>query len=145
MTDSSGHGNWKNPGEEKIRNILDKAKTIAVVGLSSKPERPSYGVANYLMAQGYTVIPVNPMEKEILGQPSLPDLSSIETEIDIVDIFRQGEATPPIVEEAIRIGAKAIWLQEGVISEESYRLATNAGIPIVMNKCILKEHKRAGI
>lgn len=145
MVDSSESAEWKNPEPEQINEILAGAKTIAVVGLSSKPERPSYGVANYLMAQGFRVIPVNPMEKEILGQKSYPDLSSIDEDIDIVDIFRKGETTPPIVEEAIRVGAKCVWMQEGVISIESHRLASNAGIPVVMNKCILKEHKRSGV
>ena len=143
--DSPKSGGWANPTPEKIKEILGATKTIAVVGLSSKPERPSYGVANYLMAQGFDVIPVNPMEKEILGKKSYPDLASIDRKVDIVDIFRKGEATPPIVEEALEIGAACVWLQEGVISEDSYRLATNAGIPIVMNKCILKEHQRLGV
>jgi len=137
-------GGWVNPAPEKIREILNATKTIAIVGLSSNPERPSYGVANYLMAQGYDVIPVNPMEKEILGKKSYPDLASIDKRVEIVDVFRKGEVTPPIVEEALEIGVSCIWLQEGVISEDSYRLATNAGIPIVMNKCILKEHQRLG-
>ncbi|MCK5125031.1 MAG: CoA-binding protein [candidate division Zixibacteria bacterium] len=135
---------WSNPDQEKIKQVLTESKTIAVVGLSAKAERPSYGVANYLMSQGYDVIPVNPMEKEILGKKSYPDLTSIGTKIDIVDIFRKGEATPPIVEEAIKIGATCIWLQEGVVSEESYRIASNAGVTIIMDRCLLKEHQRAG-
>jgi len=87
---------------------------------------------------------VNPMEQEILGKKSYPDLESIPGPVDIVDIFRKGEATPPIVDEAIKIGAKCIWLQEGVVSEESFRIATNAGVTIIMDRCILKEHQRSG-
>ncbi len=135
---------WNNPEPGEIKQVLASSKTIAVVGLSAKPDRPSYGVANYLMAQGYHVIPVNPMEQEILGKKSYPDLASIPEPVDIVDIFRKGEATPPIVEEAIKIGAKCVWLQEGVIFEESFRIASNAGVTIIMDRCILKEHQRSG-
>lgn len=145
MNESSQSTNWENPSTEEIRNILISSRTIAVVGLSPKPERPSYGVANYLMSRGYSVIPVNPRETKILGFKSYPDLTAIGKKVDVVDIFRRGEATPPIVEEAIKIGASYIWLQEGVVSEESYRLAKEAGVTIVMDKCILKEHQLLGI
>ncbi|MEE9441863.1 MAG: CoA-binding protein [candidate division Zixibacteria bacterium] len=145
MNESSQSTNWENPSAEEIRNILTSSRTIAVVGLSPKPERPSYGVANYLMSNGYSVIPVNPRKTEILGCKSYPDLTAIGKKVDIVDVFRRAEATPPIVEEAIKIGAKYIWLQEGVVSEESYRLAKEAGVTIVMDKCILKEHQQIGI
>ncbi|MFH1700367.1 MAG: CoA-binding protein [Candidatus Zixiibacteriota bacterium] len=145
MKDSSQSVNWENPSAEEIRDILTSSRTIAVVGLSPKPERPSYGVANYLMGMGYSVIPVNPREIEIMGCKSYPDLTAIGKKVDIVDVFRRGEATPPIVEEAIKTGAGCIWFQEGVISEESYKLAKDAGVTIVMDRCILKEHQLMGI
>lgn len=143
--DNKDNAGWENPGPDVIEEIFRKATTIAVVGLSSNPDRPSYEVAAYLQAQGYKIIPVNPGEKEILGEKSYPDLISIGHPVDVVDVFRRGEATPPIVEEAIKIGAKYIWLQQGVVSEESCRLARRAGKVIVMDKCMLREHKQLGV
>ena len=99
--------------------ILNSGRTIAVVGLSSKPDRPSYKVASYLKEQGYRIIPVNPTEKEILGELCYPDLASIPESVDVVDIFRRSEEVLPTVEEAIKIGAKAVWMQEGVMNEEA--------------------------
>lgn len=125
--------------EEKI---LNSSRTIAVVGLSPKPDRPSYVVASYLKEQGYRIIPVNPQEKEILGEPSYPDLGSIPEAVDVVDIFRRSEEVPAIVEEAIKIGAKAVWMQEGVINEEAATRAKEAGLLVVMDKCMRKEHLR---
>jgi len=125
--------------EEKI---LDSSRTIAVVGLSPKPDRPSYRVASYLKEQGYRIIPVNPAEKEILGEPCYPDLASIPESIDVVDIFRRSEEMLPIVEEAIRIGAKAVWMQEGVTNEEAANRAGEAGLMVVMDKCMRKEHRK---
>jgi len=136
---------WTNPDDGAMATMIRETKTIAVVGLSSKVERPSNEVARYLHDHGYTIIPVNPMESEILGEKSYPDLKSIDRQVDMVDIFRKGEATPPIVREALEIGAKYIWLQLGVISQESYDLARKADIPIVMDRCILQEHKRLGV
>jgi predicted CoA-binding protein len=124
--------------EEKI---LDSSRTVAVVGLSSKSDRPSYKVASYLKEQGYKIIPVNPTEKDILGELCYPDLSSIPESVDVVDIFRRSEDVPPIVEETIRIGAKAVWMQEGVINEEAANRAREAGLMVVMDKCMLKEHR----
>lgn len=138
----SREAGWKNPDPAEIKRIIMDSSAIAVVGLSSDRSRPSNRVARYLIKQGFEVFPVNPRETEILGQKSYPDLLSIGRPIDIVDIFRKGEDTPPIVTEAIQAGAKYIWLQKGIISEESYRLASRAGRPIVMNTCLLKEHKR---
>lgn len=135
---------WNNPTDSAIREILGKSKTIAVVGLSAKEDRASHRVARYLIENGFEIIPVNPMESSILGQKSWPDLASIDRSIDIVDIFRKSEATPPIVTEALGIGAGTIWLQEGIISEESYKIATKAEIPIIMDRCILKEHLKLG-
>ena len=120
--------------------ILNFSRVVAVVGLSSKPGRPSYRVASYLKEQGYKIIPVNPGEKEISGELCYPDLASIPEPVDVVDIFRRSEDVPPIVEEAIRIGAKAVWMQEGVINEEAAARAREAGLGVVMDKCMRKEH-----
>ena len=122
--------------------ILNSSRTIAIVGLSSKPDQPSYRVASYLKEQGYKMIPVNPAEQEILGERCYPDLASIPESIDVVDIFRRSEKVPPIVEEAIRIGANAVWMQEGVINEEAAAQARKAGLMVVMDKCMRKEHQR---
>jgi predicted CoA-binding protein len=122
--------------------ILNSSRVVAVVGLSSKPDQPSYKVAGYLKEQGYKIIPVNPAKKEILGGPCYPDLASIPESVDVVDIFRRSEEVPPIVEEAIRIGAKAVWMQEGVINEEAATRAREAGLMVVMDKCMRKEHRK---
>ncbi|MBZ5575647.1 MAG: CoA-binding protein [Acidobacteriia bacterium] len=125
-----------------ISDILQSARTIAVVGVSSKRYRPSYGVTEYMQRAGYRIIPVNPQETEVLGEKSYPDLDSVPEPIDIVDIFRRSEFVPEIVEAAIRKGAKAIWMQEGVIHEEAARRAEGAGLWVIMDHCILKEHRR---
>jgi len=122
--------------------ILRSARTVAVVGLSGKRYRPSYGVAEYLKREGYRVIPVNPEETEVLGEKCYPDLDSVPGEIDVVDIFRRSEFVPEIVEAAIRKGTKVIWMQEGVIHEEAARRAREAGLTVVMDRCILKDHRR---
>jgi uncharacterized protein len=125
-----------------IEEILKNSRTVAIVGLSSNPEKPSHIVGAYLQDHGYTVIPVNPMEKTVLGQTSYPDLSSIPVKVDVVDIFRKAEDVPPIVREAIKIGAAAIWMQEGIKNEEAAAAARQAGLKVVMDRCILKEHAR---
>jgi predicted CoA-binding protein len=122
--------------------IMQSARTVAVVGLSGKRYRPSYGVAEYLKREGYRVIPVNPEETEVLGEKSYPDLDSVPDEIDVVDIFRRPEFVPEIVEAAIRKGAKVIWMQEGVIHEQAAERAREAGLTVVMDRCILKDHRR---
>jgi uncharacterized protein len=122
--------------------ILQSARTIAVVGLSGKRYRPSYGVAEYLQRSGYRIIPVNPEETEVLGEKSYPDLDSVPGQVDVVDIFRRSEFVPEIVEAAIRKGAKAVWMQEGVIHEEAASRARQAGLAVVMDRCILKDHRR---
>jgi len=131
-------------GEEAaITELLASAKTIAVVGLSSKSFRPSYGVARYLQSAGYRVIPVNPNESEVLGEKCYAHLEDIPEKIDIVDIFRRAELVPEIVDEAIRIRARAIWMQEGVVDEPSAEKARRAGLIVVMNLCTAQElHKR---
>lgn len=125
-----------------IQEILGTCKVIAVVGLSDKPNRPSHGVAQYLKGAGYKIIPVNPTKVEILGEKVYPDLASIPVHVDVVDVFRRSEAVGPIAEEAIAIKADALWLQEGVINVEAARAAHRAGLKVVMDRCMLKEHKR---
>jgi len=125
-----------------VDKILSEYRTIAVVGLSDKPERASFRVANYLNHQGYRIIPVNPKLTELFGEKAYPDLESIPFSIDIVDIFRRSEDIPPIVKSAIAIGAKAVWMQEGIINESSAREAANSGLDVVMDLCMLKEHQK---
>jgi uncharacterized protein len=126
----------------QIEEILRNARTIAVVGLSGKRYRPSYGVTEYMQRSGYRIIPVNPYEEEILGERCYTDLDSVPEPVDIVDIFRRSEFVPEIVEAAIRKGAKAIWMQEGVMHEAAGRRAAEAGLFVLMDRCILKDHRR---
>jgi uncharacterized protein len=123
-----------------IENILNTTKVIAIVGLSSNTERPSNVVGKYLKENGYKIIPVNPAENKILGENSCPDLVSIPEKVDIVDIFRRSEEVLPIVHQAIKIGAKAVWMQEGVVNKEAAAEARKAGLKVVMDKCMRKEH-----
>ena len=125
-----------------IPDLLKKSRTIAVVGLSSKKFRPSYGVAEYMQKQGYRIIPVNPNETQVLGEKAYARLEDVPEHVDIVDIFRRSEFVPPLVDDAIRIGASAVWMQEGVVHEEAARKARKAGLAVVMDHCILKEHSR---
>ena len=124
------------------RDILNIGKTVAVVGLSPDASRPSFRVANYLKQQGYTIIPVNPSAEEIMGEKSYPNLLSIEHKVDVVDIFRRSDSVEPIVEEAIKIGAKAVWMQEGVANEQASKKAKDAGLLVAMDRCMLKEHMK---
>ncbi len=126
----------------RILEILRSARTIAVVGLSGKRFRPSYGVAEYLQDAGYRIIPVNPAETSVLGENCYPDLDSVPDPIDIVDVFRRSEFVLEIVDAAIRKGAKAVWMQEGVVHEEAARRAEQAGLAVIMDRCILKEHRK---
>ncbi|HTX33601.1 MAG TPA: CoA-binding protein [Bryobacteraceae bacterium] len=126
----------------QVTEILASAHTIAVVGLSHRRYRPSHGVAEYLKRAGFRIIPVNPHESEVLGERSYPDLDAVEEPIDIVDIFRRSEFVLEIVEAAIRKGARLIWMQEGVVHEEAAQRARDAGIAVVMDRCILKDHRR---
>jgi uncharacterized protein len=123
-------------------NLLRNAKTIAVVGLSSRRSRPSYGVSEYMQANGYRIIPVNPNESEILGEKAFTTLDEIPEHVDIVDIFRRPECVDEIVDAAIRIGANGVWMQEGVVNEEAAGKARAAGLEVVMDRCILKEHRK---
>jgi uncharacterized protein len=123
-----------------IDEILKSSKTIAIVGLSSNKFRPSYGVAKYLQAAGYRIIPVNPQETDALGQKSYARLEDVPEKIDAVDIFRRPEYVPDIVDSAIRLGVRAVWMQEGVINPEAAEKARQAGLLVVMDHCMLKEH-----
>jgi predicted CoA-binding protein len=123
-------------------DILRNSRTVAMVGLSSNPERASNIVARYLKEHGYKIIPVNPNEKTVLRHKSYPDLTSVPVKVDVVDIFRRSEDVPPIVKEAIKIGAKAVWMQEGVKNVEAAALARKAGLKAVQNKCMRKQHIR---
>ena len=123
--------------EEKI---LKEYRTVAIVGASSDPERPSFRVLRYLSEHGYNVIPVNPNEHEILGMTCYPSLSSIPEKVEVVDIFRKSEEVMPMVDEAIKIGARVVWMQEGVINEEAAAKAREAGLLVVMDKCMRKQH-----
>jgi hypothetical protein len=129
------------PGDP-VTEILRQAKVIAVVGLSSRRHRPSFGVAQYLQQAGYRIIPVNPNENEVLGEKCYPRLEDVPAGVDIVDIFRRSEFVPEIVESAIAIGAKAVWMQEGVIHDQAAERARQAGLVVVMDACILKERMK---
>ena len=125
-----------------IKEILETYRTIAVVGLSSHTWRPSYSVSRYMQSNGYRIIPVNPRETEILGEKAYPTLESVPDSFEIVDIFRRSEYVPDIVEAAIRRGARVIWMQEGVVHEAAASRAESAGLEVIMDRCILKDHMR---
>jgi uncharacterized protein len=132
-------------GPDAIAKILEKYKTIAVVGLSSNPMRPSYGVTEYMQEAGYRIIPVNPNEREVLGEKSYARLEDVPEKIEIVNVFRRAEEVAPVVESAIRVGAKVVWMQLGIESEEAAEKALAAGLAVVEDACLLIEHrKRAG-
>ncbi len=128
--------------DDELRHLLSDARVIAIVGLSSNTSRPSNVVAKYLMAHGYTIIPVNPAEQEILGQKCYASLAEIPQKIDIVDCFRKSEDIPPLAQSAINIGAKSLWMQLDVINEEAAQQATAAGLDVVMDRCTKIEHAR---
>ncbi|GHT95080.1 CoA-binding protein [Betaproteobacteria bacterium] len=128
--------------DQDLRQLLQKSRTIAIVGLSDKTDRPSNAVAQYLLKAGYTVIPVNPAKKEILGQTCYPNLAAVPDHIDLVDVFRRSEEAPGVAQEAVEAGAGAIWLQLGVISPEAVSLAEKAGLATVMDRCTEIEHWR---
>jgi uncharacterized protein len=128
--------------EDPVAEILQTSRTIAVVGLSSRKFRPSYGVSQYMQAAGYRIIPVNPGETEVLGEKSYARLEDVPEKIDIVDIFRRPEHVPEIVETSIRIGARGIWMQEGVVHAQAAARARNAGLFVIEDACILKEHAK---
>ena len=127
---------------EEIRRIFAECRTIAVVGLSSKYDRPSHGVASYMRDLGYEVIAVNPNETEVFGNTAYPDLASVPKKIELVDIFRRSDEAGKVVDQAISVGAKAAWMQEGVIDQDAAQRAADAGLMVVMDRCWLKEHRR---
>ncbi|MGH2672346.1 MAG: CoA-binding protein [Actinomycetota bacterium] len=126
------------PPDAELRSILGDARTVAVVGLSSKPDRPSHEVAAFLQERGHRIVPVNPNETEVLGERAYPSLLDVPAEIpiDLVDVFRRAEETPPIAEQAVRRGAKVLWLQEGIVNEKARRIAEEAGLTVIMGVCI---------
>ena len=130
----------QNPSDEELRQLLTDATTIAIVGASSNPEKESYGIMRKLQKAGYRVIPVNPREAEILGERSYPSLVDVPERIDIVDVFRRAEDTPGIADEAVTIGAKALWLQSGIANEDAAARATTGGLMAVMDTCIGATH-----
>jgi predicted CoA-binding protein len=135
------------PGDEELRSILRQARTISVVGLSSKPWRDSYRVAAYLQSNGYRIVPVNPNETEVLGEKAHATLldGPEDGHVDVVDVFRRAEYTPEVAKQAVAIGAKVLWLQEGIVSDEARRIAEEAGLEVVMGVCIMQTHGRLGV
>ncbi len=133
---------YVHPSDEYLRNLLKNSKTIAVVGLSDKPDRDSYRVAKYMQEKGYKIIPVNPRVKTILGEHCYSGLRDIPEKVDIVNIFRRSELVPPIIREAIELNPEAIWLQLGIVNEEAFEIAEKAGIGFIMDKCIKVEYER---
>ena len=130
----------RNPTTDEIRTLLTNAKTIAMIGASSNPDRPSYGIMQKLQRAGYRVIPVNPREKEVLGETAYPSLVDIHEPVDIVDVFRRSEDTPPIADEAVKIGAKALWLQSGISNDDAAARAKAGGLTVIMDACIGATH-----
>jgi hypothetical protein len=128
--------------DEMMKEILLNTKTIASVGISGNQEKVSNGVGAYLLEHGYQLIPVNPTTDEILGKKSYPDLSSVPEKIDVVQVFRRPEDVPPVVDEAIKVGAKVVWMQEGIVNEEAAQKAREAGLQVVMDACMRATHKR---
>ena len=136
---------WNNPADDRILSLLTESRTIAVVGLSPKGTRPSHRVAAYMKNAGYLIVPVRPLVREVLGEAAYSDITDIpdSIDIDIVDIFRRSGEVTPIVEAAVkRTGVRAVWMQEGVINHEVARIAREAGVLVIMDRCILKEHAR---
>ena len=132
------------PQDRELRALLGQAHTIAVVGLSSKPGRPSLGVATYLQEHGYTIIPVNPHEVSVLGERAYASLRDIPagTQVDVVDVFRRAEHTPEVARDAVAIGANVLWLQEGIVNDEAARIAGEAGLDVIMGVCMMKVRQR---
>jgi len=128
--------------DQMLKDILLSAKTVASVGLSSNRAKESYGIAEYLKGQGYHIIPVNPTTGEVLGEKAYPDLESVPEKIDVVQVFRKPEDVPPVVDSAIKVGAKVVWMQEGIVNEEAAEKARAAGLQVVMDACMRVTHRR---
>jgi len=135
---------YREPDDRELRALLGDARTVAIVGLSSRPDRPSFEVAEYLQSKGCRIIPVNPNETEVLGERAYPSLRDIPSDVvvDVVDVFRRAEATPEVARDAVEIGARALWLQEGIWNEDAYRIASEAGLDVVMGLCMKHIRKR---
>jgi len=132
------------PEDRELRALLGDVQTIAIVGLSSKSDRPSLDVASYLQERGYRIVPVNPRETEVLGEPAYATLRDIPKDIhvDVVDVFRRAEETPEVARDAVAIGAKVLWLQDGIVNDEAHRIASEAGLKVIMGVCIRRTMKR---
>jgi uncharacterized protein len=132
------------PEDRELRALLGQVHTIAVVGLSSKPNRPSLSVAGYLQEHGYRIVPVNPRETEVLGERAYPTLRDVppDIQVDVVDVFRRAEETPDVARDAVAIGARVLWLQDGIVNEDAYRIASDAGLEVIMGVCIRSTIKR---
>ena len=132
------------PSDAELRSLLSNARTIAIVGLSSKPNRDSYEIGEYLQGKGYRIVPVNPKETEVLGERAYASLDDVPAEIaiDVVDVFRRAEDTPPIAEAAVRRGAKVLWFQDGIVNEDARRIAEAAGLTVIMGVCIRRTRRR---
>jgi predicted CoA-binding protein len=137
-------GTEMSPEDRELRSLLGEARVVAVVGISSKPWRPSYQVASYLQEHGYRIVPVNPNEKEVLGEQVYASLLDIpdDVHVDVVDVFRRAEHTPEVARDAVAIGARVLWLQEGIVSEEAARIAAEGGLEVIMGVCIMKVRER---
>jgi uncharacterized protein len=133
------------PSDDQLRALLTEARTIAVVGLSSDPERSSHGVAARLQRAGYKIIPINPNEREVLGEQAYPSLDDAPRPIDVVDVFRRPEHTPEIADAAVRVGARLLWLQSGIVNDEAARRAEAGGVPVVMDECLGVVHGLLGV
>jgi predicted CoA-binding protein len=134
-----------NPSDDELKKILADAHTIAMVGASSNPDRPSYGIMQHLQTVGYRVIPVNPRETEVLGEKAYGSLADIPVSVDVVDVFRRPEDTPGIADEAVQIGAKTLWLQQGIANQDAANRAKAGGLHVVMDACISATHSMLGI
>ena len=132
------------PSDTELRSILGDAETIAIVGLSSNPFKDSFEVAEFLQVKGYRIVPVNPNETEVLGERAYPSLLDVpeDVRIDVVDVFRRAEDTPPIAEQAVAVGARVLWLQDGIVNEETRRIAEDAGLTVIMGVCIRRTARR---
>jgi predicted CoA-binding protein len=130
------------PSDQELRSILGEARTIAMVGLSSKTHRPSYEVASYLQSRGYRIVPVNPNEREVLGEKAYPSLTDVPERIDAVDVFRRAEYTPEVARQAVQVGARVLWLQNEIVNEEARRIAEDGGLDVIMGVCMMGTHKR---
>ena len=133
------------PSDDELRQLYAQTKTIAVVGASKSEEKAAHQIPRFLQEQGYTILPVTPSTDEVLGAPTVPALSQLEEAVDVVNVFRPAEEAPEIAREAVALGAKALWLQEGIVSEEAAMIARNGGLTVVMDACIKKNYIRLGM